>query len=99
MRKMGDIFEAKMLRRAGLVPKMFAELKLKDVLGVEREHSVKIYELIKDVAELHKTQLHTITRELALKKEVEQLKRKRLTNVRSYQKRKESLAQGRVSKK
>lgn len=93
--------ESKVSRKLALVPKKFAELRIKDVLTVERDHKIKIYELIKDVDFLHKKEAQALHNETQLREEFAKLKKKKQENMRTLQKRKESMAMmanNRVSK-
>lgn len=81
------------------MPKKFAELKIKDVLSVERDHKIKIYQLISDIEAFKKKNTRTIDNDENMRLEIAKLKRKKADNVRNLQKRKESMAiTGRVSK-
>lgn len=99
IRKLCEIFESKIQRRVHKVPKKFAELKIKDVLNVERDHKIKIYQLISDIEAYKKSNNRKINDDEQMRLEIAQLRRKKADNLRSLQKRKESIATtGRVSK-
>ncbi|CDR47270.1 CYFA0S30e01068g1_1 [Cyberlindnera fabianii] len=101
LEKLTTIMESKVSRKLALVPKKFAELRIKDVLTVERDHKIKIYELIKDVDFLHKKEAQALHNETQLREEFAKLKKKKQENMRTLQKRKESMAMmanNRVSK-
>ncbi|KAH3678207.1 hypothetical protein WICMUC_001636 [Wickerhamomyces mucosus] len=84
--KIGDLFESKIQRRINLVPKKFTELKIKDVLNVERDHKIKLYELIKDIKN---QQMKNDVMEQELENKVDPEKLKRLEQVKN--KRKQSM--------
>jgi hypothetical protein len=92
------MFESKVQRRVATVPKKFTDLRIKDVLTVERDHKIKIYELLKDVENLNQQKKkHNGLTEEEMREELLKLKKKRAEGVRFLQKKKESM-QGRVVK-
>ncbi|ODV71363.1 uncharacterized protein CYBJADRAFT_175103 [Cyberlindnera jadinii NRRL Y-1542] len=99
--RMCTIFEAKVQRRLAAVPKKFSHLKIKDVLAVERDHKIKIYELLSDVSGLYRsstTNSQNSVSDALLREEVAKMKQKQDEGLRLLQKRKESMLQGRVTK-
>lgn len=96
MTRLLSIFEAKVQRRITSVPKKFTGLCIRDVLTVERDHKIKIYELLKDVGKLHTESSHGI-RDDEIRQELAKVRQKRAEGVKLLQKRKESM-QGRVRK-
>lgn len=81
------------------MPKKFAELKIKDVLEVEKDHKIKIYKLITDIESMKKSKKVNVNDDELMKLEIAKLKKKKMENLKSLQKRKESMASvGRVSK-
>lgn len=78
MEKMGEIFESKIIRRRNLVPKKFTTLKIKDVLTIERDHKIKMFELIKEVEKLKKQPMKSQDH---LYKEMERIRNQRKQSI------------------
>ncbi|CCH41712.1 hypothetical protein BN7_1253 [Wickerhamomyces ciferrii] len=50
LQKLTKTFINKIERRSQRIPKKFMDLKIKDVLDVERDHKLKLYSLLKDIS-------------------------------------------------
>lgn len=85
---MGQLFESKIRRRINLVPKKFTELQIKGVLELERDHKIKMFELIQQVEQLKREALNSRKEDEVLYKEMER--------IRTH--RKQSIVGNRVSK-
>lgn len=96
MERLAAIFEAKVQRRVNAVPKKFTQLRIKDVLTVERDHKIKIYELLKDVDALQQEGASALS-EREIRLELGKLDKKKAEGLRMMQRRKESML-GRVHK-